>query len=339
MKLLSIVVPCYNSEVYMRKCIDSLLIGGAKVEIIIVDDGSQKDRTPQIADEYAKKYPAIVRTIHQENKGHGGSINTGIANATGLYFKVVDSDDWVDAKSYQIILKTLESIIKDTETVDVLFSNYVYEKEGASKKYVMRYFYNFPLNKVFGWKEMKPLGPNYYVLMHSIIYRTALLKESGMELPQHTFYVDNLYAFIPFSFVRTMYYLDVNFYRYYIGRNDQSVNEAVMISRMDQQLLVNNAMIEYMGCQKGLKGRQREFMIHSLSIIMTVSSIMLIRSGTKDSLKKKQQLWEYLKKQDLRIFLKIRWGITGAVMNLPGKRGRKLSEYGYKLVQKVYGFN
>ena len=97
MKLLTIAVPCYNSEAYMRKCIESLLVGGEDVEILIVDDGSTKDRTPQIADEYAEKYPTIVRTIHQENKGHGGAVNTGIANATGLYFKVVDSDDWVDA--------------------------------------------------------------------------------------------------------------------------------------------------------------------------------------------------------------------------------------------------
>ena len=339
MKLLTIAVPCYNSEAYMRKCIESLLVGGEDVEILIVDDGSTKDRTPQIADEYAEKYPTIVRTIHQENKGHGGAVNTGMAYATGLYFKVGDSDDWVDAESYKKILKTLDAIIRGPETVDVLFSNYVYEKEGARKKRVMRYIYNFPQDKVFGWEEMKRLGPSHYVLMHSIIYRTALLRESGLELPEHTFYVDNLYAFIPFPLVRSMYYLNVNFYRYYIGRADQSVNEAVMIGRMDQQLLVNNAMIEYMGRQKGLKGRQREFMIHSLAIIMTVSSIMLIRSGTEDSLEKKRQLWEYLKQQDLRTFLKIRWGITGAAMNLPGKGGRKLSEYGYKLAQKVYVFN
>ena len=136
-----------------------------------------------------------------------------------------------------------------------------------------------------------------------------------------------------------MYYLDVNFYRYYIGRADQSVNEKVMISRLDQQLRVNNQMIEFMGEQKGLKPNQREFMIHSLAIIMTVSSIMLIRSGTEESLEKKRELWTRLKKKDLGVFLRIRWGFTGSVMNLPGKSGRKLSVYGYKLCQKIYGFN
>ena len=92
MKLLSIAIPCYNSQDYMESCIESLLVGGEEVEILIVDDGSS-DRTAEIADDYARKYPTIVKAIHQENKGHGGAVNTGLAHATGLYFKVVDSDD------------------------------------------------------------------------------------------------------------------------------------------------------------------------------------------------------------------------------------------------------
>ena len=92
MKYLTITVPCYNSQDYMEHCIDSLLIGGEDVEILIVDDGS-KDRTGEIADRYALEYPNIVKAIHQENGGHGEAVNAGIRNATGLYFKVVDSDD------------------------------------------------------------------------------------------------------------------------------------------------------------------------------------------------------------------------------------------------------
>lgn len=339
MKILSVAVPCYNSEAYMRKCIDSLLEGGEDVEILIVDDGSTKDATPQIADEYAARYPSIVRAIHQENKGHGGAVNTGLANASGLYFKVVDSDDWVNGEAYREILRTLREIIRGPRNVDVLFSNYVYEKEGAEKKRVMRYTKSFPENRIFGWEEMKYLGPAHYVLMHSLIFRTELLLECGLQLPEHTFYVDNLFAFIPFASVKTMYYLNVNFYRYYIGRADQSVNETVMISRLDQQLRVNREMIDFMSAQKGLKPRQREFLIHSLTIIMTVSSIMLIRAGTEESLKQKRELWEYLKKKDLSVFLRIRWCLVGSVMNLPGRGGRKLSVYGYKLCQKIYGFN
>ena len=111
MKLLSVAIPCYNSEAYMSKCINSLLIAGEEVEIIIVDDGSS-DRTAEIADDYAEKYPTIVKVIHQENGGHGQAVNTGIKNATGLYFKVVDSDDWVNQDAYYEVLKTLYELTR-----------------------------------------------------------------------------------------------------------------------------------------------------------------------------------------------------------------------------------
>ncbi len=339
MKLLSITVPCYNSSAYMRKCIDSLLAGGDEVEILIVDDGSVKDNTAEIADEYAARYPNIVRTIHQENKGHGGAVNTGLSAATGLFFKVVDSDDWVNEEAFRKILSVLEEVTRGPKTLDVLISNYVYEKEGSGKKRVMRYPHEFPENHIFAWSDVNTLLPNHYVLMHSLIFRTTLLRECGLKLPEHTFYVDNLFAFIPFPFVKTFYYLDVNFYRYFIGRADQSVNEKVMVSRVDQQLRVNYEMIEYMGKQKSLNRPQRKFMLHALGIIMTVSSIMLIRADTEECLEKKKELWRYLKKCDPLAYLSIRFGITGGVMNLPGKSGRKVSVTSYKIVQKLYGFN
>ncbi len=83
-----------------------------------------------------------------------------------------------------------------------------------------------------------------YILMHSVIYRTKLLRECGLELPKHTFYVDNLYVYVPLPCVKTLYYMDVDFYRYFIGREDQSVNENVMIRRIDQQIKVNKIMVD-----------------------------------------------------------------------------------------------
>ena len=239
MKLLSVVVPCYNSENYMRKCIDSLLVGGEDVEIIIVDDGSTKDRTAEIADEYAGKYPTIVKAVHQENGGHGAAVNTGIRNATGLYFKVVDSDDWVKAEAYVKVLETLREMAGGASTLDMLVCNFVYEKEGEKRKKVMHYRHILPQGKMVSWKDCHHFTKGHYILMHSVIFRTRLLKECGLHLPEHTFYVDNIFVFEPLPFVKNMYYLDVNFYRYYIGREGQSVNEEIMLSRVDQQIRVN----------------------------------------------------------------------------------------------------
>ncbi len=339
MKLLTVAIPCYNSSAYMRNCIESLLPGGEDVEILIIDDGSVKDNTAEIADEYQKKYPEIVKAIHQPNKGHGGAVNTGIANASGLYFKVVDSDDWVDANAYRAVLDTLKSFAEGSEKPDLLLSNYVYEKEGAKRKKVMRYPDMFPKNRIFGWEDLKRIPLSKYVLMHSMIVRTQLLRDVKLELPEHTFYVDNLFAFVPFSMIRTMYYLDVDLYRYYIGRPDQSVNESVMIGRIDQQLRVNRLMIKYMHSCRSLKGNQRRYMVHYLSIIMTVSSAMLIRSGKKEAMEQKKELWNLLKKSDIRAWRNCRFAPTGIFTNLNGPLGRAIFQVLYKAAQKIFGFN
>lgn len=337
MKLLTFAIPCYNSQDYMEHCIDSILPGGDDVEILIIDDGS-KDRTAEIADVYEAKYPGIVRAIHQENGGHGEAVNAGIRNATGLFFKVVDSDDWVDAEAYQKILKKLKEFAGGPTTLDMMLANYVYEKEGAQHKRVMRQT-GFPQDRVFTWSDIRHFHKGHYILMHSVIYRTELLRACGLELPKHTFYVDNIYVYKPLPHVRTMYYMDVDFYRYFIGREDQSVNEKVMISRIDQQIRVNKIMIDDVDLHKVTNLKCRKYMINYLEIITVVSTIMLIRSGTEENLEKKRELWKYIKDKDIALFHKLRHGIMGQTMNLPGKGGRKISVAAYRLSQKVVGFN
>ena len=336
MKLLTFAIPCYNSQDYMENCIKSLLPGGDDVEILVVDDGS-KDSTADIADAYEKKYPGIVRAIHQENGGHGEAVNAGIRNATGLFFKVVDSDDWVDQEAYRKILDKLRQLAGGGQTLDMFIANYVYEKEGAKHKKVMRYP-SLPKERIFTWNEAR-LYKGQYILMHSVIYRTKLLQECGLELPKHTFYVDNIYVYKPLPSVRTMYYIDVDFYRYFIGREDQSVNEKVMIRRIDQQIRVNKLMVDEFDLWKIQNKRLRRYMFNYLEIITVISTVMLIRSGTEENLLKKRELWSYIKKRDIRLFHHLRTGIMGSAMNLPGKGGRKISVAAYKLSQKVVGFN
>lgn len=337
MKLLTFAIPCYNSESYMENCIKSLLPGGEDVEILVIDDGS-KDRTAEIADAYERDYPGIVRAIHQENGGHGEAVNAGIRNATGLFFKVVDSDDWVDQEAYQKILDKLRELAGGEHTLDMFIANYVYEKEGAKHKKVMRYS-ALPKDTLFTWSDVGHFRKGQYILMHSVIYRTKLLRECGLELPKHTFYVDNIYVYTPLPSVRNIYYMDVDFYRYYIGREDQSVNEKVMISRIDQQIRVNKIMVDEFDLWKIPNRKLRRYMFNYLEIITVISTIMLIRSGTEENLEKKRELWSYIKEHDLRLFHHLRAGIMGNAMNLPGRGGRKISVAAYKISQKVVGFN
>lgn len=338
MKLLTIAIPCYNSESYMEKCIESLLPGGSRVEILLVDDGS-KDRTAEIADSYAARYPGIVRAIHQENKGHGGAVNTGIANADGFYFKVVDSDDWVDRDAYLTILDTLENLAREGQGVDMMISNFVYDKVGASHKKVMNYRHMLPTGQIFHWEDARHLWKGHYILMHSVIYRTRMLRNCGLKLPEHTFYVDNQFVYQPIPWVKNMYYLDVDFYHYFIGRDDQSVNEKNMIARIDQQLAVNYLMIRDYDLYRVPGRNRRHYMYNYLEIMMTISSIFLIRTDSPEADEKKKALWAYLKKQNPCLYRRMRMGVLGISLNLPGKIGKKIASAGYQISQMIYGFN
>ena len=338
MKYISFAIPCYNSQDYMAHAIESILPGGDEVEIIIVNDGS-KDKTSQIAHEYMDKYPDIIKVIDKENGGHGDAVNAGLANASGKYFKVVDSDDWVDEEALHKILMLLRHLEEDNEQIDMLISNYVYEKAGVTHKKCIHYRNVLPQDEVFRWDDIGHFRLDQYILMHSVIYRTDMLKLSQMRLPKHTFSVDNIYVYYPLPHVRKIYYLDVDFYRYFIGREDQSVNEKVMIARVDQQIFVTKTMIDMYQLKKVTSKKLRQYMINYLAIMMTVSSILLIRSKEKENLEKKKELWLYLKKRDMKTYIKIRYGILGQTMNIPGKSGRKISSLAYTVARRIIGFN
>ena len=338
MKTISFAIPCYNSEGYMDKCIQSLLPGGEDIEIIIVDDGST-DGTAKKADEYEKKYPDIIKVVHQENGGHGQAVNTGLANATGVYFKVVDSDDWVDADAYEQVMSTLRGFIADDTLVDMLLTNYVYEKVSTGHQRRMIYSLLFDTDRIMTWDDMKRNIRGFSILMHSVTYRTEMLRACNLQLPKHTFYVDNLFVFEPLPHVKTLYYLNVDFYRYYIGRDGQSVSETNMIKRIDQQLYVNKRMFDDFDFSSIEPDHLRKYMLSYLETITVVSTSIAYISNDPENIAKVKKLWRYIKFKDPKTYRHIRWGALGNAMNLPGKTGRKISVKAYKLSQKFMGFN
>jgi len=336
-KLISFAIPCYNSAAYMRNCIDHLLASQAEdIEIIIVDDGSQKDNTLEIAKEYEEKYPLICKAVHQENGGHGAAVMTGIHNAAGHYFKVVDSDDWLDTDELKKVLETLREISRG---VDMVVCNYVYDKVGVENKKVIRYKGSIPEGRVVTWEETGHFRKGEYMLMHSLIYRTALLRECGLELPHHTFYVDNLFAYVPMASVRYLYYINSDLYHYFIGRDDQSVQETVMISRMDQQMRVNKMMVEQVDLDKVSNAKQRKYLYNYLEIITGVSCILTEVSGDAEKKKMRDELWEFIKEKKPALYKKLRWGLIGFLSNPKSKAGHTVSVEGYHILNKIFNFN
>lgn len=340
MKLISFVVPCYNSQEYMEKCINSLLVGGDDVEIIIVNDGS-KDNTGKIADRFKEEYPDIVKVVHQENGGHGAGVNSGLENATGEYFKVIDSDDWVNEQSLFDVIKTLKEFLNTETPIDLLIANYVYEHVEDNTQNIIHYKGIFPQNRIFGWQDMIRLDPVRYIIMHSVIYRTKILRECGLVLPKHTFYVDNLVLYKPLPLTHNLYYLNTDFYRYYTGRADQSVNENVMIKRIDQQIFVTNLLLEAhdLGKIKQQSPKLAKYMRYYLSIIYTITvALFAIAKGSEPESKRKA-LWKKLKDTDKALYIRIRYFSKAFFMGMTGRLGRFISRSIYRIVRKVYKFN
>lgn len=337
MKLITFAVPCYNSAAYMDHCIKTLLEAGDEAEIILVDDGSTDD-TPAIADRYAEQYPDVVRVIHQPNGGHGEGVNQGLAHATGLYYKVVDSDDWLDVPSLHKVMAQLRTFAENP--VDMVVCNYVYEHVEDNTSHTVNYRNVFPVNKVFTWEEIHKFLPSQNLLMHSVIYRSQLLRDCGLVLPKHTFYVDNIFVYQPLPFVKTMYYMDLDLYRYFIGRADQSVNESIMVKRVDQQLRVTRHMID---CQDldALKGEKklRAYMLHYLSMMMAVSDIFLLLDSSAEAHAKKAELWQYLKDHVTPgVYRAVRVNLGGLTdLRFPG--GDKVVISTYRQLRKIFKFN
>lgn len=339
MKTISFAVPCYNSAAYMDKCIESLLKCGDDIEILIVDDGSTKDDTAAKADEWQERCPGVVRAIHKENGGHGSAVNTGLANATARYFKVVDSDDWLDEVAMVEVMKYLRLQMELKDPTDLVIANYVYEKVHEGTRTVMRYKNVFPEGYEFGWDEVGRFGPSQYLLMHSVIYRTELLRDMNLQLPEHCFYVDNIFVYEPLPQVETMYYLDVDMYRYFIGREDQSVNESVMMGRIDQQLRVTRTMIDAVDVMAIEEKRLRQYMENYLAMMMCICSVFLRMRNTPEDEEKRDAIWRYLKEADATLYRRIRTNLLNLGTNIPTEAGRRAGLGGYHIAQKVFKFN
>ena len=310
MKYITFTIPCYNSEEYMRHCIDKLVAVGDDIEVIIVNDGS-KDSTGEIAAEYQKKYPTIVKAIQKENGGHGSGVMAGIHNASGLYFKVVDSDDWVETQDVLGMLDLIKKNLSEKKQIDLYITNYVYEHAKDNSRFVMHYRKFLPIDKEFAWSDMKRIKLETVFLMHSLMYRLDILKESKMELPSHTFYVDDAYAYIPLPYVKTSYYHDIDLYHYFIGREGQSINYDTMCDRYEQQIRVFEMMFNSYSLDT-LRTYPRPFykyMYQFLMIICAIANMTIIGTNKDRQLRKVvlKEFWGRMKANDKKLYRKLRY--------------------------------
>ncbi|MCI9541104.1 MAG: glycosyltransferase [Lachnospiraceae bacterium] len=345
MKCLTITVPCFNSQDYIKRCMDSLLVGGNDVEIIIVDDGST-DKTAEIADKYREQYPDIVKVVHKENGGHGSGVNKGLELATGMYFKVVDSDDWLDTNSYKKLINKIKMFCKKENSLekrrlpDLFVCNYIYDHSMEGVQKPMNYRNVFPVEKICGWKNIGRFRVSQYLIMHALVFRTKILKKAGVKLPEHMFYVDNLFANQPLPYVKSIYYMDMDLYHYFLGREDQSVNEKMLIKRIDQQIYVTRLVIQSFNYKKIKKQypKLEKYLCRNGSIMLAISSIHLLLMQTKEAKQKRRALWKEIKEYDRGLYYRFRYQMISGFTYLPGGIGDYLTLWGYKVARKIVKF-
>lgn len=336
MKLLTITVPCYNSQDYMEKCLDSLLTGGDRVEIIIINDGST-DATGTIADTYAQRHPDIIKVIHQENGGHGEGINQGLRHATGLYFKVVDSDDCL-SEDFPRFLDLLESC-QESGGVDLVVTNYYYVHTDGKGDRSIHYANALPTERTFCWKDTGTFRIHQLLTIHSCTFRTQLMKDHTQPLPKHIFYEDNLMVYQVLPHVQTIRYMNTDLYRYWIGRPDQSVQQSVSRKRYSHQLTVAQRCFTSCRLDAISDKRQKKYLIHELFMMFGIG-IMFTRTNYKEQCDRDlEQMWANCREFDKKWANHFRYRSLLWFVCIPGKFGRWFTGLVYWIANKIVRFN
>ena len=239
-KILTISIAAYNAELDIKRCLDSFISTNVleELELIVVNDGS-KDNTLNVAKQYEKKYPGIIKVIDKKNGGHGSTINASIKEATGKYFKVVDGDDWVAKEAFVKLVKTL----KKTDA-DLILSNYhwVDYKTGDTKAEVDELCPQIQYEKIYLAGEVLN---KTFLKMHAMTYRTSILQNMGIRLDENCFYVDTEYIIYPIPFIKTVLFLKEFVYQYRVGMPTQSMSIDNMKKRCSQHEMVLDHLIKY----------------------------------------------------------------------------------------------
>ena len=339
MKILSVTVPCYNSQDYMSKAVESLLVGGDRVEIIIINDGS-KDNTGAIADDYAKRYPDVVKVVHQENGGHGEGINQGLKHATGKYFFVLDSDDWLEKDAFLQVLDKLEQLESDGG-IDLLVANYIYAHVVKRKRQVIKYKGTLPQNRIFGWEDTKKFKVWQCLTIHTCIFDRQLMLDSKVELPKHTFYEDNLMVYVPLRYTKKLYYMDVDLYAYFIGREGQSVQEEVVKRRCLQQKYCSQRLATTYNLTELKKTHPKlaSYLKHESELLLTIATVVMRLNKTEEMEKENDAMWQAVVDFDPEMGNKMKnhsicWWVTRK-----GKFGRWLAIVAYRISQLFVHLN
>lgn len=322
--LVSFVVPCYNSAGYMRRAVDSIVGLGQACEILLINDGSSDD-TSKIAHKYAERH-SNVRAIDQENANWGGAVNHGLELARGRYFKVLDSDDYMEPLALRRVLSELEQALAEDDAPDLLISNYVYDHLPTKTRRPMRYSSFLPQGHTFGWNEVQKPGVAQYLMIHACWYATEVLRASGVKLPTGVPYMDSILLLHPMPTVKRLRYVDAAPYYYAIGREGQSVDASVIAAHIDQQLYATRLAIEDVDYAELFRREPNcgRLMAGYMECMMSMSELNLFLIGTPEAAAKNKELWAFLEEKNPALYDWVRRSWVG-LLNRKTPMGRAIA--------------
>lgn len=271
MKVLSIIIPSYNTEKFIDKNIPTFLEKTIleDLEILVVDDGS-KDATALVAKRWEEKYRNTIRVISKENGGHGSVINTGIEQAKGKYFKVVDGDDWVDTQG----LITLMKYLKNAET-DLIINPYYLVNESHNYQKRKVEFPNIIYDKEYALEEI--IKGLQYIPLHAWTIKSNILKENSIAVTEKCYYEDFQYVMYPIPYIKTVIFLRAAVYEYLVGQQGQSVSDKSVFRNREMHFqIIKDSILYYESKKEYMSRNKREyFYFNILNLIKSHYNIYL----------------------------------------------------------------
>lgn len=254
---------------------------------------------------------------------------------------MVDSDDWVDKGALSTVLDGLERL-EAQGGADMCVSNYVYEYEDGRKSKRIRYANIFPdSGQIVSWSQTKRFSLKQYLTLHSVIFRTEILKKQNYKLPKHISYEDNLFIYVPLPEIKRICYLDADLYRYLIGREGQSVSESQLIKKAGNQRIVTEKIFELYDVYKIKEENPKlgAFMLHELWLMMSLGTLFT-RLGNSDECDKDMlEMWQRCEQLYPKTVRKLKYNKLLVFLCIPGRFGRNLSIMFYRIAHKIVSFN
>ena len=221
-KVLSVVIPTYNMESYLRRCLDSVTRSDVpdSLELIVVNDGST-DSSLAIMQEYAKKRPDIVNIIDKPNGHYGSCVNAALKIATGKYFRILDADDWFDTEELIKLLSELENISADIIVTPYKKIRRTKKIEYKPKQVLYNHVYNLSEESIWTNQNFE------LFVMHSMTFRTSVLRDVDLHLSEGICYTDNEFLIYPTQMAESIIFLEPLLYNYDMTREGQSMNPVI----------------------------------------------------------------------------------------------------------------